>query len=158
MTSGLTILIQVLIGQFSNSVFWLSADDIKMNFGLNMCISMEFDFNAFQKKFFHITDFGVRNVKIIFLAEKNGLPCSFYQIKVYMLLYWSSGLKKKAQNTWNLAFGSFCTHFLKIAFSEIFPRFWKIIPSTCKNHCRHSILPENGRLTQQNINQSILRQ
>ena len=47
---------QVLIGHFSNSVFCLSANDIIMNFCLNMCISMEFNLNAFlEKKIFHIT-------------------------------------------------------------------------------------------------------
>ena len=37
---------------FSNSVFLLSANDIKMKFCLNICISMEFNVNAFSGKNF----------------------------------------------------------------------------------------------------------
>ena len=72
---------QVLIGHFSNSVFRQSANDIKMKFRLNMCISMEFNFNAFSEKIFHITDFWVRNAKINFFEEKCVYCAAFIKLK-----------------------------------------------------------------------------
>ena len=46
------------------------ANDFKMKFCLNMCISMEFNFNAFsEQKNFHITDFGSEMQKSTFLKK-----------------------------------------------------------------------------------------
>ena len=53
----------------ARSYVYHPCNDIKMNFCLNMCISMEFNSMLFRKKIFHITDFWVRNAKINFFEE-----------------------------------------------------------------------------------------
>ena len=85
------------------------------------------------------------------------LLCSFYQIEVQKISYWSSRLTKhQPLEIWLLS--AFCTHFLKIAISEIFLRFLKIVVSTFNNHFMHFILPEKGRINPIKLNQPILWQ
>ena len=101
-------------------------------------------FQCFSWKKSFTSRFLVRNTKINFFEEKSAYCAAFIKLKC------------RRFHTGLVDLQNICKHFLKIAISEIFPRFLKIVPSTCKNHCMHFILPEKGRLNPTKLNQPIL--
>ena len=120
-----------------------------------MCISMEFNFNAFsEKKNLSHHGFLGRKCKINFFEENCVYCAAFIKLKCRRF---HTGLVD-GQNTKHLKFG-FCQllyALLKIAISENFLRFLKIVPSMCKNPFMNFILPEKGRLNTITLNQPIL--
>ena len=72
---------QVLIGHFSNLLFLLSANDIKIILPNYVHINgVQFQC-FFGKKIFHITDFWVRNAKVNFFEEKCVYCAAFIKLK-----------------------------------------------------------------------------
>ena len=115
---------------------------------------MEKTLVVFWRSFLVLLRFLVKNAKkTTFLKIKGFLNKMFYQIKMHAATNWSSHLKK----TSNISIFFKRQIFYAIFKNRIFPRFFKIISSTRKNHCMRLILCQHGRQKPTKLDQSILQ-
>ena len=96
-----------------------------------MCISMEFNFNAFfGKKSFTSRIFGSEMKNQLF-GRKMCVLCSFYQIKVQAISYWSCRLKKhQTLEIWLLS------AFVRTSLKSQCPRFFRFFVKSSLAHAK----------------------
>ena len=82
---------------FQTHFFQLSGDKIEMNFGQNLCISMDESLVVLRNSFIPPHSFGVQNAKINYFKEKRDLSAVFTELKCGWLQTCLTDMKEKQQ-------------------------------------------------------------